>query len=106
MEGGAQLHSRENLMAIGGQRIDTSSLAEDTFTTFKTQLIGRRVVFDGNAIVWAEEPDSLAALRKQRIRWARGNLQLTSAFRKFPSGSGTESTRSWAASPSARCGSA
>lgn len=82
MAGGAQLHSRENLMAIGGQ-IDTSSLAEDTFTTFKTQLGGRRVVFDGNAIVWAEEPDSLAALWKQRIRWARGNLQLTAAFRKL-----------------------
>ena len=80
MAGGAQLHSRENLIAIGGA-IDTSTLAEDTFTTFKTQLAGRRVLFDGNAIVWAEEPDSLAALWKQRVRWGRGNLQITMAFR-------------------------
>lgn len=82
MAGGAQLHSRENLIAIGGA-IDTSTLAEDTFTTFKTQLSGRRVVFDGNAVVWAEEPDSVAALWKQRLRWARGNLQMTAAFRSL-----------------------
>jgi cellulose synthase/poly-beta-1,6-N-acetylglucosamine synthase-like glycosyltransferase len=82
MAGGAQLHSRENLIAIGGA-IDTSTLAEDTYTTFKTQLAGHRVVFDGNAVVWAEEPDSVTALWKQRLRWARGNLQLTAAFRNL-----------------------
>lgn len=80
MAGGAQLHSRQNLLDMGG-RIDTSSLAEDTDTTLRTQLQGRRAVFDGNAVVWAEEPDSLVALWKQRLRWARGNLQLTRAYR-------------------------
>ncbi|MDE1162228.1 MAG: glycosyltransferase [Acidobacteriaceae bacterium] len=80
LAGGAQLHSRENLEALGGV-IDTSSLAEDTFTTLKTQLQGKRVVFEGNAVVWAEEPGTLTALWKQRLRWARGNLQLTVAFR-------------------------
>ncbi len=82
MAGGAQLHSRDNLVAIGGG-IDTSTLAEDTFTTFETQLTGRRVLMDGNAVVWAEEPDSLTALWKQRLRWGRGNLQITRAFRNF-----------------------
>jgi len=82
MAGGAQLHSRDNLIAIGGA-IDTSTLAEDTFSTFKTQLAGHRVLMDGNAIVWAEEPDSLAALWKQRLRWGRGNLQITRAFREL-----------------------
>jgi cellulose synthase/poly-beta-1,6-N-acetylglucosamine synthase-like glycosyltransferase len=80
MAGGAQLHSREDLRAIGGA-IDTSTLAEDTYTTFKTQLAGRRVLIDANAVVWAEEPDSVAALWKQRLRWSRGNLQITAAFR-------------------------
>ncbi|HEX7198784.1 MAG TPA: glycosyltransferase family 2 protein, partial [Dongiaceae bacterium] len=61
--------------------IDTSTLAEDTYTTFKTQLAGRRVLIDANAIVWAEEPDSVTALWKQRLRWSRGNLQITAAFR-------------------------
>jgi len=82
MAGGAQLHSRENLIAIGGA-IDTTTLAEDTFTTFKTQLAGRRALFDANAIVWAEEPDSVTALWKQRVRWGRGNLQITKAFREL-----------------------
>ena len=80
LAGGAQLHSRVNLEALGG-RIDTSSLAEDTFTTFNTQLRGAKVVFEGNAVAWAEEPDSVGGLWKQRLRWARGNVQVTSRFR-------------------------
>ena len=79
MAGGAQLHSRANLIAIGGA-IDTSTLAEDTYTTFLTQLAGRRVLMDPNAVVWAEEPDSIAALWRQRLRWGRGNLQIMRAF--------------------------
>lgn len=80
LAGGAQLHTRENLIAIGS-KIDTSSLAEDTFTTFKTQLNGRKAIFDGNAIVWAEEPEGTEGVWKQRLRWARGNVQLTRAFK-------------------------
>lgn len=79
MAGGAQLHSRANLVAIGGA-IDTSTLAEDTYATFLTQLTDHRVLMDPNAVVWAEEPDSLAALWKQRLRWSRGNLQITRTF--------------------------
>ena len=81
LAGGAQLHTRANLEAIGG-RIDTSTLAEDTFSTFLTQLDGRTVVFDGQAVVLAEEPDSVRALWKQRVRWARGNVQITARFRR------------------------
>ncbi|MCP3427091.1 glycosyltransferase family 2 protein [Rothia sp. AR01] len=79
LAGGAQLHSRENLEAIGG-RIDTGTLAEDTVTTLLTQLGGRRVVFDPHAECLAEEPASVVALWKQRLRWARGNLQVTRRF--------------------------
>lgn len=82
LAGGAQLHTRENLMAIGG-RIDTSSLAEDTITTFETQLKGRQVVFEPLAVVLAEEPGSVDALWKQRLRWARGNVTVTSRYRKI-----------------------
>lgn len=79
LAGGAQLHSRANLVALGGA-IDTTSLAEDTFTTFRTEMLHRRVIFDGRATVWAEEPDTVEALWKQRLRWGRGNVQLTIAF--------------------------
>lgn len=80
LAGGAQLHTRANLEALGG-RIDTTTLAEDTVTTFLTQLDGRGVVFDGSAVVLAEEPDSVRALWKQRVRWGRGNVQITRRFR-------------------------
>ncbi len=81
LAGGAQLHSRANIEAVGGS-IDTGTLAEDTVTTFKTQLAGRRVLFEPHAKVWAEEPGSIRALWKQRIRWARGNVQVTFRFRR------------------------
>jgi hypothetical protein len=68
-------------MAIGG-RIDTSSLAEDTITTFETQLRGRTVVFETLAVVLAEEPGSIDALWKQRLRWARGNVTVTARYKK------------------------
>jgi cellulose synthase/poly-beta-1,6-N-acetylglucosamine synthase-like glycosyltransferase len=80
LAGGAQLHSRANLEAIGS-RIDTASLAEDTVTTFLTQLAGNRVVFEPHATVWAEEPGTIGGLWKQRQRWARGNVQITRRFR-------------------------
>ena len=79
LAGGAQLHSRANLEAIGGA-IDTSSLAEDTVTTFKTQLAGRSVVFEPKAVVLAEEPHRVDALWQQRLRWSRGNVQLTRRY--------------------------
>lgn len=82
LAGGAQLHSRANLVALGG-RIDTSTLAEDTITTFETQLAGRKVVFEPHAIVWAEEPGDITGLWKQRLRWARGNVQVTRRYRKL-----------------------
>ena len=50
-------------------------------STFRTQLAGRRVLFEPHARVWAEEPGSIAALWKQRLRWARGNVQVTWRFR-------------------------
>lgn len=81
LAGGAQLHSRANLEALGG-RIDTSTLAEDTCTTFNTQLAGRRVVFEPNAVALAEEPERIVGLWKQRMRWARGNVHVTSSYRK------------------------
>jgi cellulose synthase/poly-beta-1,6-N-acetylglucosamine synthase-like glycosyltransferase len=80
LAGGAQLHTRANIEALGGQ-IDNSTLAEDTVTTIETQRTGRRVVFEPQAIVWAEEPSSIGGLWKQRLRWARGNVQITRRYR-------------------------
>ena len=82
LAGGAQLIRRSSLDSVGGE-IDTSTLAEDTFTTFMIQIEGQRVVFEPHAIVWAEEPRTVGALWKQRVRWGRGNVQITSRFRRL-----------------------
>lgn len=82
LAGGAQLHARANLVALGG-RIDTSTLAEDTITTFETQLAGRRAVFEPSAVAWAEEPGDVTGLWKQRLRWGRGNVQVTKRYRRL-----------------------
>ncbi len=81
LAGGAQLHSRANLEAIGG-RIPTGTLAEDTVATFESQLHGRRMVFEPRAVVLAEEPRTIDGLWKQRLRWARGNVQVSWIYRK------------------------
>ena len=80
LAGGAQLIRRESLEAIGGV-VDTSTLAEDTVTTFNIQLAGKKVIYDPHAIVWAEEPRDIGGLWKQRVRWSRGNVQVTGHFR-------------------------
>lgn len=82
LAGGAQLHTRANIEQLGG-RVDTSTLAEDTYTTFKTQLHHNKVLFDGNAIAIAEEPGDINSLWKQRFRWAEGNIQITRHFKKI-----------------------
>jgi len=82
LSGGAQLHSRANLLDIGG-RIFSDTLAEDTFTTFRTQLRGRKALFEPNALVYAEEPCDLVGLWKQRVRWGRGNVQITQVFKRL-----------------------
>lgn len=82
LAGGAQLHSRANLKAIGG-RIPTGTLAEDTMATFESQLRGHKMVFEPHAVVLAEEPRTIDGLWKQRLRWARGNVQVTSHYRKL-----------------------
>jgi cellulose synthase/poly-beta-1,6-N-acetylglucosamine synthase-like glycosyltransferase len=80
LAGGAQLIRRESLEAVSGE-IDTTTLAEDTVTTFRIQLAGKRVVFEPHATVWAEEPRGVDGLWKQRLRWSRGNVQITALFR-------------------------
>jgi cellulose synthase/poly-beta-1,6-N-acetylglucosamine synthase-like glycosyltransferase len=79
LAGGAQLHSRANIEALGGG-IDTTTLAEDTVTTFETQLRGRRAIFEPLAVVLAGEPGTVQALWRQRLRWARGNVQVTRRY--------------------------
>ena len=81
LAGGAQLIRRESLEAIGGV-IDTSTLAEDTVTTLNIQLRGlARRVRAARDRLGRGAARHRAALWKQRLRWARGNVQVTRHFR-------------------------
>ena len=60
-----------------GGRIDTPPLAEDTSPRSRPSWPAHRVPFAPHATVWAEEPGTFSGLWKQRLRWARGNVQVT-----------------------------
>ena len=59
--------------SLGGFPADT--LAEDQDLTIAVQRAGFKVRFDSEAVAWTEAPDTVAALLKQRFRWAFGTLQ-------------------------------
>ena len=58
----------------GGWSADT--LAEDLDLSFRAWQRGWKFVFDYDAVVPAEVPSSVAALRIQQSRWARGAFQV------------------------------
>jgi peptidoglycan-N-acetylglucosamine deacetylase len=64
---------RAALAQVGGYPHDT--LAEDQDLTIAIQRAGWKVHYDQYAVAWTEAPESVAALSKQRFRWAFGTLQ-------------------------------
>ncbi|GHC89860.1 glycosyl transferase family 2 [Novosphingobium pokkalii] len=64
---------RAALDAVGGYPTDT--LAEDQDLTIAIQRAGWRVACDPLAVAWTEAPETVAALWRQRYRWAFGTLQ-------------------------------
>ena len=64
---------RSAVLAAGG--ISTDTLAEDTDLTLCLHRHGYEVVYVTDAVAWTEAPETLAALAKQRFRWAFGTLQ-------------------------------
>lgn len=64
---------RAALKDVGGYPEDT--LAEDQDLTIAIQRKGWKVCYDEDAVAWTEAPETLAALSKQRFRWAFGTLQ-------------------------------
>ena len=102
LAGGAQLHDGK-IWWPSAAGSTPPPWPRTPYTTI-TQLNGRRVVFEPYAVVLAEEPEGIGALWKQRVRWGRGNLQITGAFRRLWFRS--DRSRSSATSPSASCGSA
>jgi cellulose synthase/poly-beta-1,6-N-acetylglucosamine synthase-like glycosyltransferase len=52
------------------------TLAEDAHLTLALLLNGHRTVHEASAAVLTEAPDTIAGLRRQRVRWATGKTQV------------------------------
>ena len=72
--GSGGLWRRSAIEDAGGWSADT--LAEDLDLSFRAWQRGWKFVFDYDAIVPAEIPSNVAALRVQQGRWARGAFQV------------------------------
>jgi cellulose synthase/poly-beta-1,6-N-acetylglucosamine synthase-like glycosyltransferase len=74
--GGMSVFRAGLIESMGGYPPDT--LAEDTDLSFNIMMkSGRRVHYDTRVRVISNEPLKLRDLWNQRVRWARGNLQVT-----------------------------
>ncbi len=72
---------REVLERTGPLRTDT--LAEDLELTWRVHAAGYGVTFAPDAVVYAESPSTVRGLWRQRVRWARGLLQVSALHRRM-----------------------
>lgn len=75
VSGNAGAFRLEALLSTGLLREDT--IGEDLELTWRMHREGWRVRFAPRALVHAESPSTVRGLWKQRVRWARGLLQVT-----------------------------
>lgn len=74
--GGISVFRREIIDIVGGYQHDT--LAEDTDIAWRIITeTDAKVIFDPSIEVIADEPKMLTDLWNQRVRWARGNIEVT-----------------------------
>lgn len=72
-DGSGGIWRRECIEAAGGWQWDT--LTEDLDLAYRAQLLGWKGLYLPDVTVLAELPETLAALRRQQYRWAKGSLQ-------------------------------
>ncbi|MDN5760806.1 MAG: glycosyltransferase family 2 protein [Microlunatus sp.] len=75
VSGNVGAYRREVLDGTGPLREDT--VGEDLELTWRVYALGRRITFAPHALLYAESPSTPRALWRQRVRWARGLLQVT-----------------------------
>ena len=64
---------RTAIAAAGG--FSAHTLAEDTDLTLTLHRLGYRIEYAPGAVAWTEAPETIAALARQRFRWAYGTMQ-------------------------------
>ena len=74
--GGCAIFKKKIWKKVGGY--SKNSLAEDTDLTWKVLTeTNKKIRFDDSIVVLADEPKTLLSLWNQRVRWARGNIEVT-----------------------------
>ena len=84
ISGALGLFQKAAVVEVGGFR--RGHLGEDMELTMRLHRHGRdrrrdhRIVYAPDAVAWTEVPASTAVLRRQRIRWHRGLMQVTAEY--------------------------
>jgi len=71
--GTAGIWRKTAIVTSGGWQADT--LTEDLDLSYRAQLQGWRFVYRADLVVPGELPDSMAALKSQQYRWAKGSIE-------------------------------
>lgn len=85
VSGAFGIWSRASVIAVGG--FTPGHMGEDMDLTMRMHRHHRdndipyRIVYEPSAVIWTEVPGSARVLRRQRIRWHRGLLQIVSDFK-------------------------
>ena len=79
--GPVSAYRADMLRELGG--IPAVTLTEDFDLTLQVIAHGRRVAYEPRAIAYTEAPRTDAELRRQRIRWGRGGLQVFAKHRRL-----------------------
>ena len=87
LAGGGLTVADGNVQKVGG-RIDTTTLAEILSPRLRHNLQAALSCLNRRLYVWAEEPNSVRALWGQRLRWGRGNIQVTLKYKHMCGGGG------------------
>ena len=73
------MYERKLLLELGGFKNRT--IVEDFDMTLEITERGRKAVYVPEAVSWTSTPKTFKALRNQRVRWYRGNLQAFGVYR-------------------------
>ncbi len=67
------MYKRKLLLTLGG--LSNRTLVEDFDMTLEVIAAGYKTEYEPKALAWTSTPENFRALKHQRIRWYRGNLQ-------------------------------
>ncbi len=80
LPGPISMYRRKLLLACGGFKDRT--LVEDFDMTLEVIAAGYKTKYEPKAIAWTSTPKDFGALKRQRLRWYRGNIQVLKIYYK------------------------